>query len=181
MDMKLNLQLKPKRKIRKSPKRSILAVKPLKSVMTNRRAVNAVISNIILIAAVIAVGFTVLIWSQNQSAKYQMEYSSDVNSNIEQIQEKVVFEYVVHNETSNELIVYLLNCGVQSVNITRVYVNTGQNFTSVPLIGLGTGAPTVDNLLHVREEAFFTIPVLNLPIYTVKIETWRGSTFVGSS
>ncbi len=180
--MKLNLRLKPsKRKLRHTSNRKTSAYNPFQSVFTNKRAINAVVSNLILVAAVIAVGFAVLVWSQYQSAKYQTEYSTDVNANIAQIQEKVVFEYIAHNETGRELVVFLQNCGTQNVNITRVFVNTGQNFTGVTLMRLGTRNPTADNLLHIREEAYFTIPVSDLTVYTVKIETWRGSTFVGSS
>jgi len=176
MKLKLNLR-NAKTKSRRPSKRSIFVTKPFQTLRANRRAINAVISNIILIAAVIAVGFAVLVWSQYQSAHYQTEYSSEVNANIAQVQEKVVFEYVAH--VGNQLKVYLINCGTQNVNITTVYVNSNQNFTNVSLIDLSTNAPTSGNLLNVGEQAYFTVgPVSDPYVYTVKIKTERGSTFV---
>ena len=124
--MKLNLQLKRgKRRLRRLSKRSVFAARPLQALTANRRAINAVISNLILIAAVLAVGFTVLIWSQYQSANYQMQYSEDVNNNIAQVQEKIIFQYV--GNTGGSLKVYLLNCGSQNVTVSEVFVNGQKN------------------------------------------------------
>jgi hypothetical protein len=177
--MKPNLKLrKAKTKSKHAAKISILAAIPFQTLRSNRRAINAVISNLILIAAALVVGFVVLAWSQYQSANYQTQYSNDVNSNIAQIQEKVVFEYVVH--VGSELRVYLMNCGIQNVTIHDVYINTNQHLTSVTLVQFG-GTPTADNTLHVDEQAYFSVPVADSTSYVVKIVTGRGSTFVGSS
>jgi len=177
--MKLSLQLKNvKKKLRQTLAQHVFAISPVHKLITNRRAINAVISNIILIGAVIVVGFAALFWSQYQSSIYQTQYTSDVNANIGQLQEKIVFEYVVKVDSSH-LKVYLLNCGKQNVTINAVYVN-GINSTST-YSGLTTlgGAPTTS--LNVGDHVFFTVSTSGSSPYLVKIVTGRNSIFVGSS
>jgi hypothetical protein len=139
--MKLSLQRKRARKeIGQTLKQHLFAIAPVHKLIKNRRAINAVLSNIILIAAVIVVGFAVVSWSQYQSSSYQRQYTGDVNASIEQLQEKIVFEYVVKVD-STHLKVFLLNCGMRNVTINKVYVNneagtltcvTGAESTTVP-------------------------------------------------
>ncbi len=177
--MKLNLKRRsPTSKSHITAKRSKPFAFTLHSLKTNRRAINAVISNLILIAAVLAVGFVVLIWSQYQSADYQMEYSNEVNSNIAQVQEKLAFQYVIN--AGGTLKVYLLNNGIQNVTIQEVLVNGVKNSTSIVLHPLGSPASVVSSI-NVGEQAFFSIAPSGPSPYIVKIETGRGSTFVGSS
>ena len=179
--MKLSLQRKRARKeIGQTLKQHIFAIAPVHKLMKNRRAINAVLSNIILIGAVIVVGFAVISWSQYQSSSYQRQYASDVNASIEQLQEKIVFEYVVKVD-STHLKVFLLNCGMRNVTISKVYVNSGAG-TAIDLHPLGDddGSITVPSL-NVGEEAFFWVPLSGSNPYQVKIVTGSGSTFVGSS
>ena len=175
--MKLSLQRKRATKeIGQTLKQHVFAIAPVHKLISNRRAINAVLSNIILIGAVIVVGFAVISWSQYQSSSYQTQYTSDVNANIGKLQEKIVFEYVV-NVSSVQLKVYLLNCGTQNVTIKEVYVN-GHNSTYSGLTTFG-GAPTTS--LNVDAQAFFTVPTLGTSPYYVKIVTGRNSIFVGST
>ncbi len=177
--MKLNLRhTNAERKSSRHSKPRTFAIKPLQALRTNRRAINAVISNIILIAAVIAVGFAVLIWSQYQSANYQMEYSNEVNGNIAQVQEKIAFQYVAN--ASEGLKVYLLNYGIQNVSIQKVFVNGQENSTAIVLHPLGSELSVVPSI-NVNAQAFFTIAPSGSSPYVVTIVTGRGSTFVGSS
>ncbi len=181
MNMKLSLQHKrATKKIRQTLKQHVFAIAPVHKLIKSRRALNAVLSNIILIAAVIVVGFVVVSWSQYQSSTYQTQYTGDVNASIEQLQEKIVFEYVVKVD-STHLKVYLLNCGLQNVTINKVYVNSGAG-TAVDLHPLGDESTTVPSI-DVGEEAFFwiEIPLSEPSPYLVKIVTESGSTFVGSS
>ena len=177
--MKLSLQRKrATEKIRQTLKQRVFAIAPVHKLIANRRAINAVLSNIILIGAVIVVGFAVISWSQYQSSSYQTQYTGDVNASIEQLQEKIVFEYVVKVD-STHLKVHLLNCGLQNVTINKVYVNGGLG-TAVDLHPLGAESVTVPSL-NVGEEAFFWVPLSGSSPYLVKIVTESGSTFVGSS
>jgi len=177
--MKLNLSLRnAKTKSRHCSKRSIYVTKQFQTLRANKRAINAVISNLILIAAVIAVGFAVLFWSQYQSANYQMEYSNDVNANIAQVQEKIAFQYVA--DVGGTLKVYLLNYGLQNVTIQKVFINGLENSTAVVLHPLGNEASVVPSI-NVKAQAYFTIAPSGSSPYVVTIVTGRGSTFVGSS
>ena len=51
----------------------------------------------ILIAAVITVGLIAFGFSQYQAAAYQKQYTQTINSNIQELKEKIVFEYVVYD------------------------------------------------------------------------------------
>ncbi len=143
----------------------------------NTRAVSVIISNIILIAAVISVGLVVLAWSQSQTSSYQNQYNGMVNANINQLQEKLVYEFV--SVDGSQLNVYLLNCGSQNVSIAAVLVNGHLNSTAIQIHPLGGTSiiPTID----VSQQAYFTIPTYGTNPYTVKIVTGRGSVHVGSS
>lgn len=175
--MKLNLRLRNAETSRHH-KRKAFAAKPFQTLRANRRAINAVISNIILIAAVIAVGFAVLVWSQYQSANYQMEYSNEVNGNIAQVQEKIAFQYVAN--VGGVVKVYLLNYGIQNITIQKVFINGIENSTAIVLHPLGNEAAVVPSI-NVGEQAYFSIAPSGSSPYVVTIVTGRGSTFVGSS
>jgi len=177
--MKLSLKCKrAKKDLRQLLTQHVFAIAPVHKLIKNRRAINAVISNVILIGAVIVVGFAALSWSQYQSSAYQSQYTSDVNANIGQLQEKIVFEYVV--KVDGNLTVYLLNYGTQNVTIKEVSVNGQRNSTAISLHPLGAETSTVPSL-NVDAQAFFTVPASGSSPYLVKIVTGRGSTFVGSS
>ena len=177
--MKLSLQRKrATKKIRQTVEQHVFAIAPVHKLIANRRAINAVLSNIILIGAVIVVGFAVISWSQYQSSSYQTQYTGDVNASIGQLEEKIVFEYVV-NVSSTQLKVYLLNCGTQNVTLKEVSVNGVRNSTAISLYQLGpeTSIPSLD----VGAQGFFSVSTSGSSPYYVKIVTGRGSTFVGSS
>ena len=179
--MKLNLQHKRAKKKPKSNKqalaRSIFAVVPVRKLIKNKRAVSAVISNMILIAAVIVVGFAVLDWSQIQSSNYQKQYTGVINANIEQLQEKIIFEYAVVNGT--QIHVYLLNAGtVGDVTIAAVFVN-GEHNSNITLHPFEGTSPIPS--LNVGAQAYFSVLTSGSSPYIIKIVTGRGSTFVGST
>ena len=178
--MKLSLQHKrATKKIRQTLKQHVFAIAPVHKLIKNRRALNAVLSNIILIGAVIVVGFAVISWSQYQSSSYQTQYTSDVDASIGQLQEKIVFEYVFVNVSSNQLKVYLLNCGTQNVTLKEISVNGVRNSTAISLYQLGP--ETLIPSLDVGAQAFFSVSTSGSSPYYVKIVTGRNSIFVGSS
>jgi archaellum component FlaF (FlaF/FlaG flagellin family) len=147
----------------------------------SRRAVSAVISNIILIAAVIVVGFVMLGWSQSQSAIYNNQYSNAVKSDTDQLRERVVFEYIYYDKTGNILTVYLMNSGtIGGVSITTAYVNN--TAYAAPALCLLSGTPTLS--LNATQEGYFSIspsPSLTLQkSYPITIVTGRGSSFVAT-
>lgn len=167
------------KKIQGKTSQLILGFKPIRLLIKNRRAVNAVISNIILIGAVLVVGFATLYWSQGQSTSYQQEYGSLVNSNIDQVREKVVFEYV--GVKNGNLTVYLLNSGtIGDVKIANVFVNGVPKGAGISLRSLSNGS--IINSLSVGSEGYFEISTTGVSSpYLVKIITVRGSTFASIS
>jgi hypothetical protein len=112
-------------------------MKPRKvpKLLRDKGGVSAVISNVILIGAVIAVGFSVMAWTYSQSSVYQAQYKQSVNSDIDMLRERVSFEYVFYDNTAKTLSVYLMNSGqVSNVNFTTIYISNSSwriTFTSV--------------------------------------------------
>ncbi len=146
----------------------------------NRRGVSAVISNLILIAAVIAVGFTVLVWSQTQSSNYTNMYGNAINSDTNQLRERLAFEYIHYDSTG--LKVYVMNSGtIGNVSIASVYVNN-VSYASPSLHLLSTDVQT--GSLNTTQEGYISIsispdlaPGMNYPITII---TGRGSSFVAT-
>ena len=153
-------------------------LRPLK----NKHAVSAVISNMILVAAVIAVGFSMLAWTQSQSSNYTNQYGRAISSDIDQLKERIVFENIYYNNAQKNLTVYLMNSGtIGNVNITTVYVNNTPNST-IALRLLSSGASR--GSLNATQEVYFSIspfPILALGTnQSIRLVTWRGSSFVGT-
>jgi predicted PurR-regulated permease PerM len=150
--------------------------------LKSRRAVSAVISNMILVAAVIAVGFAMLGWAQSQSSNYTNQYGRAISSDINQLQERIVFEYIRYDNAKNNLTVYLMNSGtIGNVIIATVYVNNTPNSTIVLRL-LSSGA-SISSLNATQEGYFSIIPYPSLASganYSIKIITGRGSSFVGT-
>jgi hypothetical protein len=157
--------------------------KEVQKLLRDRRAVSAVISNIILVGAVIAVGFTVVAWTSSRSSAYMTQYSESVDSDVDKLRERVSFEYVFYNNSAGNLSVYLMNSGkVDSVNFTTAYVSNTSwvgTFTSIQFqlkFLNGTFTPG----LAVGQEGFLVISPITLQlgtVYIVKVVTWRGSSF----
>jgi hypothetical protein len=145
----------------------------------NRRGVSAVISNLILIAAVIAVGFTVLVWSQNQSSNYTNMYGNAIRSDTDQLRERLAFEYIRYETGS--LTVYLINSGtIGNVSIANVYIDSIER--GAPELYFLNGTST--NSLDTAQQGFFSIsPLSDLASgsnYPIIIITGRGSSFVAT-
>ena len=155
---------------------SAMSFPPLRMLVKNRRAVSAVVSNLILVAAVIVVGFAVLAWEQNQSATYQQNQSATINDNINQIQERLSFEYVNYNGTS--LNVYIINSGtIDNVNVSSIQI--GNNPQPIAVTKLFCINGTQVNGLKIGQDGYFSVRT-SLPSGTnfINITTSRGSNFV---
>jgi len=160
-------------KLRKVPK-----------LLRDKGGVSAVISNVILIGAVIAIGFSVMTWTYSQSSVYQAQYENSVNSDINKLRERVSFEYVFYNNTAKSLSVYLMNSGqVSDVSFTTIYISNSSwriTFTSVQLKFMN-GTPTT--YLAMGLEGYFALSSVSLlsgNAYAIKVVTWRGSSFENS-
>jgi hypothetical protein len=149
--------------------------------LRGRRAVSAVVSNVILTGAVITVGFVVLAWTQSRSSAYNEQYSEAMNADVARLKERLTFEYVFYNNSANNVSVYVMNSGtINSINITTVYVSNATWFTSNSSITLKFLNGTSTNDLDTGEEGYFVLRQVSLVTgnsYSVKIITGRGSTF----
>jgi hypothetical protein len=155
----------------------------LKKLFKNRRAVSAVISNLILMGAVIAVGFSVLAWSISQASNYNNQYSQTIAADINQTKERVTFEYVLYNNTNSNLKVYLMNSGtIDGIALGTVYVfNSTWTGTASITLTFFNGTSPPNQQIDVGQERSFTISPINLvsgKSYSLKIITARGSSFV---
>jgi hypothetical protein len=151
----------------------------------SKRAVSAVISNLILIGAVIAVGFLVLTWSVSQASSYNNQYSQTIAADINQTKERLAFEYFFYNGTALNLKVYLMNCGtIGGISLRTVYLSNS-TWTVSKNVWLtffnGTDPPTQS--IDMGQERSFSISSTNLVPgnqYSLLIMTVRGSSFVQS-
>jgi hypothetical protein len=155
--------------------------KPIQKMIKNRKAVSAVVSNLILIAAVIAVGFSVLSWSQGQSANYQKTHTDIVTEDINQLQERLSLENVNYNVNSHTLKLYLLNSGPVNVTIQTVYISSSPgsppSFTVNTFNNISVPSKALNATSGQREGYVQVSQTLPLGTYKVTITTLRGSTF----
>lgn len=150
-----------------------------------KRAVSAVISNVILIGAVLAVGFSVLAWSVSQASNYNNQYSQTISADINQTKERLTFEYVFYNSSNGNLSAYLMNYGtISGIALQSVYLSN-TTWTKIASVALtffnGTSPPT--QYIDMGQERSFSIPSANLTPgnnYSLKVITARGSSFVQS-
>jgi hypothetical protein len=157
----------------------------LKSIR-GKYAVSPVISNVILVGAVIAVGFSTLFWLQSIAYNYGVLYSEAVKANIDRLKEKLAFEYVYYNGVNKSLSVYLINCGtVDNVNITTVYLSF-VNGTIIHIYPYSSftlktfsHTPIANHTLNRGEEGYFTLSPLDLASgsYAIRVTTKRGANF----
>jgi len=152
----------------------------------DKRAVSAVVSNVILTGAVIMVGFSVLSWMLSQSSISRMQYSEAVNADIDRLKERLGFEYVFYNGTSKSLLVYLINCGtVDNVNLTTVYISfaNGTEIKAYSYSGFAlksfSGMIIADHKLNRGDEGYVVLSSLNFDSgnYLIRVATKRGSSF----
>ena len=145
----------------------------------SRQAVSIVVSNMILIAAVIGVGFVVLAYTNSQSNSYVTQYGQTINSDIDKLSEIVAFEHASYNSGTKNLTVYFMNAGsINNLNITKAYLGTNQNPIDVTTMYYFNGVAT--QTLSVHQEAYIVLQDLTLvrgSSYLIKLQTWRGSTF----
>ena len=154
----------------------------------SRRAVSAVISNMILLAAVIAAGFAALAWTLSTSNTYQTQYGKSTSSSINQLMESVAFEFSFYNRTSKNLTAYVMNCGkIANVSLAAAYIS---NQTMAVVYSKTNGVQlyflnkTSALGLNIGDQGYF---VLSLPQplqygtgYLIQIQTGRGSYFEGT-
>ena len=155
---------------------------PLHFLMRNRRAVSAVISNLILIGAVMAIGLVALAYTRSTAINYQTQYSETMNTDIGKLRETLVFEYVHYESSSHKLYVYLLNSGTVKVEIDHASVQTSAvDYNLYPINDVSQSHPITNNTISNGQEVCLVsnLSSLNLPsgTYSIKLTSRSGTTF----
>jgi len=153
--------------------------------IANRRAESTVISSVILVAAVIAVGFAVLIFSNSRSSIFAQEYSSAIDSDISKLNEGIAFENVLYVPAFNTLSIYFLNYGAAyDVHVFSVYLgnsswhNTFSDLQVKYFNGTETLAFDYGEEGYIQlDSTILTTTLTSGTAYTVRITTERGSVF----
>jgi len=162
-----------------------MLVRRIPRIIFDKRAVSNVISATILTGVVIALSLSMFTWAQGRTSVYNSEYRETVDAETAKLKEKLIFEYVFYGNPSDDITVYLLNCGtIDDVEIKNVYVSnstwlSNPSFSTLKFLN-GTEIPDQD--LDVGEEGYFVLSQLSTNLktgayYCVKVVTVRGATF----
>lgn len=141
---------------------------------------NVIISTVLLTATVMALGAGVLIWANSKISIANTEYSDVLEANAAAIKEKLVVEYVFHNTSQNELIVFLMNCGKSNnVSLASVYLSNDSWIQLFPDVELRFLNGSVTQSLDVQEEGYFRVSagIAANKSYSIRIVTGRGRIF----
>lgn len=168
-------------KVAQKVKSAINHFAPAHSLIRNRQGVSLVVSNMILIAAVIAVGFAALLYAQSSSNNYVADYGQTVNADIAKLKEVIAFEYVYYDANLDKLFIYFMNAGdISGVTIESIFISIPQTFEEFQVKDLeGNEAGS----LGIGDEAYIVLQNIVLAdneYYTVKLTTGRGSIFAQS-
>ena len=160
-----------------------MLVKRIFRIFLDRKAVNNVISTVILTGAVIALSLAVFGWSESRSLDYSEEFAETVDAETARLKEKLVSEYVFYGDPSFDVSLYVLNCGtIDDVQIKSVHVVKSVVLESflTPTLYLLNGVQIPDQDLDVGEEAYFVLSLtsaLSSGYYSMRIVTVRGAIF----
>jgi|GEM_PF-1330566 len=155
-------------------------------IIFDKRAVNNVISAVILTGAVVALSLSVFAWAQSRSTDYSREYSETVDAETAKLKEKLAFEYIYYEDNpSNDLSIYLLNCGtIDDVQIKTVYISDSDNTLletfSDPQLYLFLSLVEISDLDRGEEGRLVLTLSTSLDdgaYYCVRIITGRGASF----
>ena len=152
------------------------------TILCDKRAGSYVISAVILAAASIAVGLTVLTWTQSKSHDYVNQYSETMHVAEMRLGERLVVVYTTYEEDNNEIRIHLFNCGTSDhVKIHIIFIGKGSWYFATSSFTLRFFNDTVipDQDLDVGENGYVIIySVLDVgSYYHIRIQTARGAVF----
>lgn len=159
-------------------------LKRIRRLFSDKRAISSVLSNVLLASVVLSLGFGVQYYVYWRSVEYNNQYGALVDESIAKLREKLVFEHIFYDTNTNNLSIYLMNCGkindasIDTVTISNETWNTA--FYEVELKSLDDGEPT--DGLDVLDEGYFelTVSLVDDTSYTILIITGRGKAFATS-
>ena len=146
----------------------------------NRRGIAQVVTSAIILASVSIMGVMMLGWSQTNIATQQQEMDDVFNTQMNKINEDLIFENIwfatpAGEMTENHLNVTVANIGVLGLNITSIQVTntTGTNSTAFGYPYTDAGVVTGDSI-----SLNTTYPWQSSDELDVRIFTDRGNQFL---
>jgi hypothetical protein len=133
-----------------------------------------------LTGCVLILGLGVISWANSQAALSSGEYAETVNSNLEQIKEKVIFEYVYYNASNHELVVYVMNSGQSdAATVTTAVVSNSSSYQVLSEFQLRNLSGELIQDLDAGEEGYFKLQLTleSETIYKIRSITGRGRSF----
>lgn len=98
--------------------------KVLKRFFKNKRGLSPVISSVLLAAAVVAIGMTVVVWSNSTFSARQSAAGAFLSSRSESLKESFVIEDVWFYESSPKYVdVTVRNVGSIDMEVAAIYIN----------------------------------------------------------
>lgn len=163
----------------------------LKKVRLNRKALSPIFATMMLLAIVMSVGSVAFYFSNNLTKNATDQYVDAVSNSQQSLSERISFEHVKYDSSSNALTIYILNCGnannmkinsliIFDVNHNPVGVCSGAAISQ--LKSINGVAPVTGNVLNVGDEAYFTVSLagvslISFSMYTIHLITQSGSAF----
>ena len=149
-------------------------------IISNRRGLSPIISSVMLTGFILILGLGVVSWATSQASLSSGEYAETVDSSIEQIREKVIFEYTFYNASSQELVVYVMNSGQSDdVTVTTAVVSNSSWYQVLSDFELYNMSGELIQDLDAGEEGYFTLEIAleSETVYKTRAITGRGRGF----
>ncbi len=167
-----------------------MQIRKIFRILFDKRAINNAVSATIMTSVVIALGLSVFTWAQARSSDYNSDFSETVDTETAKLQEKLTFEFIFYNASSDDLMVFLLNCGtIDDLKIKTVYIYDSnsvpiQIFSDPPLYSFQGWDEVPDQDLDIQEEGRLVLEISESAkgkligfFCSIKIVTVRGATF----
>jgi hypothetical protein len=166
----------------------------------DKRALSPIFATVLLATIIIVFGSAAFYYSSNITQTATNDYVKTLSDSQQAISERIGFENVVYDQSTQKLTVYVINCGsANNLQINSVFIyNVNNNIEGTPYSGaqitqlqpIFTGTPTptpiTSNAINVGQEALFSvlnvksstnIPLTPGSIYTIHLITQSGSSF----
>jgi hypothetical protein len=169
----------------------VLQVRKLNTWLCNKSALSPIFATVLLASIIIVFGSAAYYYSSNLTSTATNNYVTTLSNSQQTMSERLGFENVVYNQSTRNLTVYVINCGIaNNVKMNSIFIydidhaiTGGSPYSGSQLSGLKTidgRVPITTNSLNVGQEGFFTLTLgtpLTQSIYTIHLTTQSGSYF----
>jgi len=97
--------------------------------MWNRRGLTPVVSNILMCAVVLVIGASVWGVASGASSIMRSDYFDEVMESVQKIDERFIIENIGYDDTTSMLKIWVFNFGKTTINVTRIRIEGGGNFS----------------------------------------------------